>query len=659
MAVGATLLIVAIVTGVLVSQGKAPGSGGGRENGDSNANVALDGSGSVIPETSVTTTIATENSVTTPPGAEAGTTAAEEEETTSSTSGSSSQAASYTSTTRGTTTTKAVDDLSTNMANLDSSTSAAVESTEPVTTATTTAAEVKSTTTPEDESITPSSTTTTSTTVPTTTTTTTITTPPTTTTTTTTTTPTTTTTTTSTSTASTTTDPPLYFPSEPVPSSPPPGYFNYNVSDARYGPSSWGGSLLTPSTGLLSTPEYVYWSRYQDEVKRDLTVNMCGTGDTQSPIDVRMDIVRGYRVEDDGDIHLPESGEDLDMDGDTEEYEEGICYQHHEIRTSAGRTSLQSDAVVPQILPNKLRLVYDPYASSDADINATIAALPASDFPHGWGGRIDLKHVDVHVPSQHKVEGKEFPAEYQLWHLHPRRRRAAVVSIMVDVHPQGNTNHHFNKALAEWQKVWEDSFDGCRRRRRRRRMRRRRRAASGGEDSLDDDIDRHTGNPFGAPSTGRREEDDAEEETDAAPRTPEGRDLSSDSWNPYDKNEIMRSIHFYGYSGSLTEPPCSDFVEWHIMDKPMLVSPDQLRHLRYLLFLYRDPVSCERTGVHYEGAAARRPLRTVSDLEHGVHRCTCHDFLSDEVRRADVNVTRCTKTEEQDDLRESLDALLS
>lgn len=345
-----------------------------------------------------------------------------------------------------------------------------------------------------------------------------------------------------------------------------------------------------------------------------------------------MDAIRGYRKEDNGWFHLPEGSEDVDMDGDTDEYEEGVCYEHHEIRTSPGRYNLPSDVIRPQILPNKLRLIYDASVASSRNGPNTTSHLPGADFPHQWGGRIDLKHVDVHVPSQHKAEGKEFPAEYQLWHLHPKRRRAAVISIMVDVHPNDHMNHHFQRALVEWQKIWESTFNKCERRR------------MVGKKLADGS----NGNPFSS----ILEEMDERTETGL-----DQRHLNSKRWNPYDSSEIMRSIHFYGYSGSLTEPPCTEnFVEWHVLDKPMLVSRNQIRHLKYLLFLYRDG-DCQRTSTHFEGRAARRPMEEVVQGEHGLHRCTCHDFLSDEVRRSDQNVTRCTRRQEQDELVESLNAM--
>eukprot|EP00957_Ditylum_brightwellii_P194153 14785854-Ditylum_brightwellii.AAC.1 len=58
-------------------------------------------------------------------------------------------------------------------------------------------------------------------------------------------------------------------------------------------------------------------------------------------------------------------------------------------------------------------------------------------------------------------------------------------------------------------------------------------------------------------------------------------------WDPWHKDDIMRSFWFYAYDGSLTEPPCYPFVGWRIVDTPMLISRKQLNDLRSLIFLHQ------------------------------------------------------------------------
>ena len=84
-----------------------------------------------------------------------------------------------------------------------------------------------------------------------------------------------------------------------------------------------------------------------------------------------------------------------------------------------------------------------------------------------------------------------------------------------------------------------------------------------------------------------------------------------------------------GYEGSLTEPPCSEFLEWRIIDTPSRMSKRQHHQLRKILFHHRDG-SCRRTSTQYEGSVARPPQPYESRL---VHRCMCRDFIGDAQRK--------------------------
>ena len=41
----------------------------------------------------------------------------------------------------------------------------------------------------------------------------------------------------------------------------------------------------------------------------------------------------------------------------------------------------------------------------------------------------------------------------------------------------------------------------------------------------------------------------------------------------------MRNKTFYNYEGSLTTPPCSEVVDWHLMTEPIFISPYNLQVL--------------------------------------------------------------------------------
>mmetsp|Transcript_4368 Transcript_4368/g.12214 ORF Transcript_4368/g.12214 Transcript_4368/m.12214 type:complete len:235 (-) Transcript_4368:68-772(-) len=104
-------------------------------------------------------------------------------------------------------------------------------------------------------------------------------------------------------------------------------------------------------------------------------------------------------------------------------------------------------------------------------------------------------------------------------------------------------------------------------------------------------------------------------------------DLPWDPWHPL----LMPDYFFYGYEGSLTEPPCSEVLEWHVFTEPMFISKRQHRQMQELLFNQIDPNhGCRRTGVHFEGSVAR-PVQPLRGRE--LYKCSCRDFISDYDRK--------------------------
>ncbi|KAL7550979.1 hypothetical protein ACHAWF_017513 [Thalassiosira exigua] len=97
-------------------------------------------------------------------------------------------------------------------------------------------------------------------------------------------------------------------------------------------------------------------------------------------------------------------------------------------------------------------------------------------------------------------------------------------------------------------------------------------------------------------------------------------------WDPFHP-DVQRTVHFWGYHGSLTEPPCSDKALWRIMDVPVLISTGQLDQMRRILFANRDPGTCRPTSNHWRGSVAR-PVREPLPY----YKCTRSDYVSDEER---------------------------
>ena len=402
-------------------------------------------------------------------------------------------------------------------------------------------------------------------------------------------------------------------------------YFDYNP-DSRYGPGEATEIEVSKELSRImyknnnwrnvkDSSEEKYWMPLQKDIKFSLKDNACSNS-RQSPIDI----------------------------WPSEEVE---CEEHHQIRHRPGDFRIDgSDHIEKQILPSKLRLVFPrregeepdpPYAdfpkcvlfvyfefsgifilriqliyqlTLDGNYELTVStafiAFFVSCFPFlspysGFGEFVDALHADIKIPSEHWVRGKQYVAEYQLYHLHLGRDRAPVISVMVDLHPDGEPNFHLQRAIDEWQKVFDADKVAC--------QEERRRAA------------RRLGGFFEAYPF--RNTSASEESRRKTQETTERK-----IWDPYHP-EILPSIHFYGYSGSLTEPPCTDFIEWRVIDKPMLISPEQLLQMQTLLFNHVDN-KCRLTSNHFEGSVAR-PIQDAS--RRPVYQCTCRDFLADDDER--------------------------
>jgi carbonic anhydrase len=99
---------------------------------------------------------------------------------------------------------------------------------------------------------------------------------------------------------------------------------------------------------------------------------------------------------------------------------------------------------------------------------------------------------------------------------------------------------------------------------------------------------------------------------------------SSVKWDPF-QPRIVNSIYFYGYGGSLTEPPCSEWVSWRVLDTPMQISSAQLNQMSNILFGHLDQ-DCKRNNVQWQNSVAR-PTQSLNDRE--LWQCTRDDYESD------------------------------
>jgi carbonic anhydrase len=81
---------------------------------------------------------------------------------------------------------------------------------------------------------------------------------------------------------------------------------------------------------------------------------------------------------------------------------------------------------------------------------------------------------------------------------------------------------------------------------------------------------------------------------------------------------------YYNYAGSLTYPPCTENVDWRILQNPLYVAPAQIEQIKKLTYMYLNS-NCElaTVGVKLNNGCAvgvNRPLQSLS-TKHELKKC--------------------------------------
>jgi len=393
------------------------------------------------------------------------------------------------------------------------------------------------------------------------------------------------------------------FPSEPEPVDPPSGYFNYDPA-SDYGPDKWEDMS---TDDIKNTPEYNYWKQFDYAIKEDLSQNFCGGNKDrqkdfeQSPIDI------------------------FDTNA--------TCREYHQIRDRPGDYLLTDDEITMQILHNKLRIIFPKQEGEEPD-------SPKADIPKGWGDFLPVTHVDIILPGEHTINGTEYVGEYRIYHLHQSGKGVPVVTVMMDLNPANKNNPHLQQALNQWKEIFNEHAEECEDQRRLEQGLDP--VPPGGIDffsntlSFDDEQEEVKENDEPQPEISHQQNHDRHQLRRAKEvintKDPSDPYTSFGRWDPYRMGSILNTYWFYGYEGSLTEPPCTQFAHYRIMDKPMLISKPQLKFMRKLIFLHEQKQkdgTCVRTSNHFNGRV-NRPLQELKG--RGIHQCTCEHFTHDEYR---------------------------
>ena len=236
--------------------------------------------------------------------------------------------------------------------------------------------------------------------------------------------------------------------------------------------------------------------------------------------------------------------------------------------------------------------------------------------------------------------------------VHPLRRQTIIMSILLEFDENDEDNHHLQKAIDEWQKVYDENEAKCssprsrykdeaskresrfgnnsRDRMRMKRQRKRRNLFVKNKKNGTWDTKAHgTMSTKGSTNSNtaksrfinktrssnyvNRGTSNYEHFQNILNRTTANANVSTTTkalkqqqqkadrnlgdktpfgrggWDPFHPS-LETTIYHWGYWGSLTDPPCSTFVVWRVLTKPAYISKGQLDQMKRILFTNRDYV---------------------------------------------------------------------
>lgn len=174
----------------------------------------------------------------------------------------------------------------------------------------------------------------------------------------------------------------------------------------------------------------------------------------------------------------------------------------------------------------------------------------------------DMLQFHIHMNSEHTFNGNFYGAEIHIVHTERGGDRLAVLGMFITPKAQ-ESNDIFAHLLNEWDNLTDDTYRGC--------------------------------NKTVLPHWWKNAEDNLDS-------------FSADALDAYDL--IPEGSTMYTYDGGLTTPPCSEVVEWNVVDKPIEITVSQFNDLSSLVLNYVSAESCEFATIAdpKTGSTSRPPV---------------------------------------------------
>jgi Eukaryotic-type carbonic anhydrase len=375
---------------------------------------------------------------------------------------------------------------------------------------------------------------------------------------------------------------------------------------ASNGPASWGS--------VVGIGE---WATYDTSSAQSIARagNQCDTGNFPSPIVLEVPTTTSSTT--------------------GEEVETAQCPDRHEPLTRQIDPSVDCSRtdVVFDITPHSLK-AYFP-------LPGTVSCLNPSLFLSGRPDPYGLLWMEVRARAEHVVGGRQYDAEIQMVHagMGQEDGQLMIVSLLVEAAGSGGgegateDDLEFEWLLQQWNDVAVNEAADCQRRTAKGR-RRGRNLRPGLSDYLEASERPRVGD--GHPPSSNRNQTWTTVVGDKERRlqftsSPCLTDRFGQGCEPLGPRRRMfpynlwPSIWYYGYAGSLTAPPCTEAVQWRIMDEPLLISRRQYKILASLLSSSRDD-KCELDTATSRTGENRRPIQETNSFFQAVHHCTPQNF---------------------------------
>lgn len=220
----------------------------------------------------------------------------------------------------------------------------------------------------------------------------------------------------------------------------------------------------------------------------------------------------------------------------------------------------------------------------------------------------------IHTMSEHAVNGKFYPAELHVVHLEESGDTAAVFGMFLDTNEDDQDHVVFEYFLRGWEAKAHQAHEYC---------------ALQGLMSKDMSEDVSPMLPsrqlkVECPAVGHginRNHILVDDAGIPLPKKINFPNFDKKFPNLYHSLVTKPDYGIYTYRGGLTTPPCTEMVNWNLLDTPMIISQSQMDRLYKIVLCYVDTSSCRHATIANEFGGTNRPPQPLNGRTV-LHRCS-------------------------------------